>query len=48
MTDSCTQDKKDEEMERAFKICTENKGDTLTKDQLFNYLCALGESVPAP
>merc|ERR1711871_1376720 len=34
--------KKDDEMERAFKICLENKGDTLTKDQLYNYLCALG------
>ena len=29
-------------MERAFKICAEGKGDELTKDQLFNYLCALG------
>jgi hypothetical protein len=29
-------------MDRAFKICAEGKGDELTKDQLFNYLCALG------
>jgi len=26
-------------MDRAFKICAEGKGDELTKDQLFNYLC---------
>lgn len=31
-------------MERAFKICAEGKGDELTKDQLFNYLCALGDT----
>merc|ERR1712216_1019772 len=41
-TQAAMGDKKDEEMERAFKICLEGKGDSLTKDQLYNYLCALG------